>query len=243
MHIHTWAHAIPTFTIWNVTHLPSWPRSRHGSTVASPWIWPFASTTRVSTVVLMCLTGCCTLPVHPSTSLNFAKAWSNDEFPDEIDASNMYAYYNFDTDNHGKSLAWWRANLPHVAALPVNRGPYHDPIHAHYLQHVLKNTAYELLSPYNAIEEYGGCVDLLEYRKQSGKLDELSEDEVEECLVEASQRGQCDVLEWFKLTSGFHIACPATIAVGDTEISRQAKAWWAKSGLVDGQQLARIKVE
>ncbi|ORZ30116.1 hypothetical protein BCR44DRAFT_38636 [Catenaria anguillulae PL171] len=72
---------------------------------------------------------------------DFVRAWSSNEFPDKTESGNMYAYDrgNPDKANHAKSLAWWRANLPNVAKMPVNRGPYCNPVHAHYMQYVLSN--------------------------------------------------------------------------------------------------------
>ncbi|ORZ30961.1 hypothetical protein BCR44DRAFT_78709 [Catenaria anguillulae PL171] len=172
---------------------------------------------------------------------DFVKAWSNDdEFPDEETCGEMYAFFWFDMENHGDSLVWWRANLPHIAALPVNRGPYKNPIHAHFQQHMLKNSSFELLDPRHAIEEYGGLVGLLEYWKKTGGGHKL-EDDADRCLTEASEYGQYHVLDWWK-SSGLMMKCPEAVLTGETRVRWRAKEWWAKSGLVDESEIARIQV-
>ncbi|ORZ33295.1 hypothetical protein BCR44DRAFT_1438692 [Catenaria anguillulae PL171] len=156
---------------------------------------------------------------------DFVKAWSSDKYPDESTLSSVHARYGFDIDNHAMSLTWWRANLPRVAKMP----------------YVLNNASFELFSPYNAIEHFGECVDLLDYRKQAGYSYEL--EDVYECIEKASEMGQCDVLEWFKVASGIPIVCPTSISEGDIEVTRRAKVWWARSGLIDEKAVVKLKVE
>ncbi|ORZ30963.1 hypothetical protein BCR44DRAFT_1443565 [Catenaria anguillulae PL171] len=109
---------------------------------------------------------------------------------------------------------------------------------------MLHNTSAQLLSPYDAICQYGGCVDLLDYWRKTGTADKMDEftEQASWCLEEASGRGHCDVLEWFKVASGLTIECPSSILNGDEYVPRRVKSWWAKSGLVDEKQLARINV-
>ncbi|ORZ30975.1 hypothetical protein BCR44DRAFT_1443597 [Catenaria anguillulae PL171] len=178
---------------------------------------------------------------------DFAKAWSSNEFPDEATRGNMYAHYWYDIDNHGKSLLWWYANLPQVCTrMPVNRGPFVNPIQAHLFKHLLKNPSFELLDPGNVIDELVACVPILDYWRRHCKaeeLEELTNESLPRCLEVASRCGKCDVLEWFKVASGLTIECPSSILNGDEKVPRCVKSWWAKSGLVDEKRLARIKVE
>ncbi|ORZ33298.1 hypothetical protein BCR44DRAFT_38834 [Catenaria anguillulae PL171] len=172
---------------------------------------------------------------------DFVKAWSDAAtFPDETYAETMYAHYWFDVDNHSDSLVWWRDNLPKVAALPVNRGPYENPIHAHYLKHMVGNASFELLEPFHAIEEYDGLVDLLEYWKQTGRVHELEED-ADRCLTAATEYGNCLALDWWK-ASGLKMECPEEVLTGERPVLSEGREWWAKSGLVDQSQIVNIKV-
>ncbi|ORZ30965.1 hypothetical protein BCR44DRAFT_1443571 [Catenaria anguillulae PL171] len=103
--------------------------------------------------------------LHPTraSEADFIKAWSSSELPHEEDLASLQAHYGYDIFNHGGTLVWWRAKLPHIAALPINRGPYYNPIHAHFLEHMLGNASFQLLGPLSAINEfYGGQVVLLE---------------------------------------------------------------------------------
>ncbi|ORZ30949.1 hypothetical protein BCR44DRAFT_329365, partial [Catenaria anguillulae PL171] len=165
---------------------------------------------------------------------DFVKAWSVEgEYEDPY--GDLYAHYAFDIDNHGKSLVWWRATLPHVAALPVNRGPYENPIHAHYLQHMLNNSSVDLLDPLSAMcEKYGWVVGLLGYWKKMGREQELDQF-AHYYLKVASDGGYLEVLDWWQ-ASGLTMECPEDVLSGKTQIRKSVKEWWAKSGLVDDSQ-------
>ncbi|ORZ30976.1 hypothetical protein BCR44DRAFT_1443603 [Catenaria anguillulae PL171] len=171
--------------------------------------------------------------LHPTrvSEADFIKAWSSNELPHEEDLAALQAHYGYDIFNHGGTLVWWRAKLPHIAALPINRGPYYNPIHAHFLQHMLGNTSFQLLGPLSAIKEfYGGQVVVAEL-----------EENADQCLAEASQHGDRHILDWWK-ESGLEMKCPEAILTGETRVRWRAKEWWAKSGLVDESDIARIQV-
>ncbi|ORZ33297.1 hypothetical protein BCR44DRAFT_328971 [Catenaria anguillulae PL171] len=170
----------------------------------------------------------------------FVQAWTSSEYAegsngngDDDDDDDV----ELDDASHAGSLLWWRANLAHVCRMPVNRGPYIDPLHAHILEHVLHNTSFALLDTVTASER--GYLSVLEFRRNKGNLSVV---DLDLCLIEASWQGMCHVLDWWKREMGTAMKCPQVIAHGEERISKRAKHWWAKSGLVSEKEIAQMKV-
>ncbi|ORZ30966.1 hypothetical protein BCR44DRAFT_38879 [Catenaria anguillulae PL171] len=171
---------------------------------------------------------------NPPTS-SFAESWTSSSFPQVGSDDDDDPYYEPlpESATHERSLLWWRANFPEICCMPVNRGPYTNPIHAYMLEHMLRNTSFSF------IRRGSRCLSALEYQRNTVALRSV---DVEQCLIEASQwGGPCHVLEWWKRELGNKLTCPKVIVCGDKAISARAKRWWAKSGLVSEEAAAQIK--
>ncbi|ORZ33195.1 hypothetical protein BCR44DRAFT_1208903 [Catenaria anguillulae PL171] len=139
-------------------------------------------------------------------------------------------------DNHGKSLLWWLTNFPHIftsnPSLCLNRDHYDNPIHAHIHKSMLKLAPVPLQDPVLA-SEYGN-VAMLMYLEQ--ERPELLKEQLESSLIEASDSGFWNVLEWWHFHSGLRVTCTKQVADRvrmnqDTKIGRKVAQWWRQSGL------------